>query len=160
MAASGRPRQADGVDLPVEEPKHVWCLDNKGRVKYVEVCVQHLEKWRKSTVGGTQAVRFNRKMTLATRKTSYKNYFRLKDAILENGRIRRIRTLWLPHNPKLLKIRDSDAKNALGKLLLVQGRHLGKWRILTDSASGGPRQSDSIEKSCRRPREGSHMLRA
>ena len=88
-------------------------------------------------------------------KASRKNYCWLKDAILEKGHFRRIRTLWLPHNPKQSTKRDSNAKNALGKLLLGQGRHLGKWRISTDSASGGPRQSDSIEKSCRQ-REKCH----
>ena len=93
-------------------------------------------------------------------KNVLQKLLQLKDAILENGRFRRIRTLWLPTTRNNRKKRDSDAKNALGKLLPVRVRHLGKWRISTDSASGGPRQSDSIEKSCRRPREGSHTLRA
>ena len=61
---------------------------------------------------GAQAVRFSQEIASATQKTRLKNYFRFKDAILENGRFRRNRTLLHPHNPKQSKNHDSDAKNA------------------------------------------------
>ena len=77
----------------------------------------------------TEAVRFSQEIVSATQKTRLKNYFGFEDAILENGRFRRNRTLLHPHNPKQSKNHDSDAKNAPGKPLPVCDRHLGKWRI-------------------------------
>ncbi len=62
-----------------------------------------------------------------------------------------IRTHTTPRNPNQSNNHVGDVKNAVRKLFTVSKHHLHTWRISKESAFGGPRQSDSIEKSrCRR----------
>ena len=77
----------------------------------------------------TPTTRNNRKITIPTRKTPRENHFRFAVAIVENGGLRQNRLPEGPGSPIQSRNRVGDAKNAFEKLLPVQGRHLGKWRI-------------------------------
>ena len=96
---------------------------------------------------GSPTTRNNRQNAIPTRKTPWENYFRFKDAILENGGFRMIRLLEGPGSPIQSKNHVGDAKNVLQKLLPVEGRHLGKWPLSTNSYSMAPPQPETIEKN-------------
>ena len=52
-----------------------------------------------------------------------------------------------PGSPIQSKNDVGDAKNVLQKLLPVEGRHLGKWPLSTNSYSMAPPQPETIDKT-------------
>ena len=83
----------------------------------------------------------------ACRADDRKHHFRFASAILKNCGFRQIRLPKGPGSPIRSRYHDGNAKNALQKLLPVQGRHHGKWLLSTSSFFMALTQPETIEKT-------------